>query len=355
MIDRELARRSIRAASPAPCDARGAGGDATSARAHLGAPADGPARRRASAPPSPSSTSIPTARRRGRRRLLLAAPRPPTSFASAARSRAAAPRISASLAPVPPRLARERTVTTRIGAARAAPLALPFRRRSGAGGSARRGVPWRLAVGRAGDDGALRATRRSRPTCRSSCRSRSTAAPRGEHGPVLGNYLALSFRALPTAGRRRHRRTLARALRDQLAEAVRRDELEATWAGMSFARYRPLRGMFRELPWTRGGDFCSFHFADTGRATARPHPSFGARIVGGYHVAAVPARPGVGVFFSRARRDREPGASAGADDVLDDADAGERRRRRPARDEMGSALRGDVVGDQRRWRTDRAR
>ena len=86
--------------------------------------------------------------------------------------------------------------------------------------------------------------------------------PRGEHGPVLGNYLGFHFaRCRPPVDGDTAR--LARELRDQLAEAVRRDELEAGWAGMSFARYRPLRGMFRELPWTAAGDFCSFHFADT--------------------------------------------------------------------------------------------
>jgi hypothetical protein len=142
---------------------------------------------------------------------------------------------------------------------------------------------------------------------------------RGEHGPVLGNYLSFHFaRCRPpvdgdTVG-------LARALRDQLAEAVRQDELEATWAGMSFARLRPLRGMFRELPWTRGGDFCSFHFADTDALLPDRTHLFGARIVGGYHVAAVPARPGVGVFFSR-RDASESLVVSTTNDVLDDADA----------------------------------
>jgi hypothetical protein len=143
--------------------------------------------------------------------------------------------------------------------------------------------------------------------------------PRGEHGPVLGNYLGFHFaRCRPPVDGDTAR--LARELRDQLAEAVRRDELEAGWAGLSFARYRPLRGMFRELPWTAAGDLCSFHFADTnGLLPDRSH-LFGARVAGGYHVAAVPDRPGAGVFFSRAGA-VDSVVVSWANDVLNDADA----------------------------------
>lgn len=184
---------------------------------------------------------------------------------------------------------------------------------------ARRGMPWRLAVV---------ATAMSTLYER---RGVATDVPmlvpvsverraRGEHGPVLGNYLGFHFaRFLPPADRDPKR--LARELRDQLAEAVRRDDLEAAWAGMSFARLRPLRGMFRELPWTRnGGDFCSFHFADTDALMPDRTHLFGAEIAGGYHVAAVPARPGAGVFFTR-RGDCENLVVATTDGVLDDADA----------------------------------
>ena len=83
---------SIPAASPAPRDARRRRRDQH--RAHLGAPADGPARRRALASgSSPSSTSIPTAFRRGRRRLLVAPP-DLRSLRERGALAAAAPRIS---------------------------------------------------------------------------------------------------------------------------------------------------------------------------------------------------------------------------------------------------------------------
>lgn len=182
----------------------------------------------------------------------------------------------------------------------------------------RRGMPWRLAV-------VAKAM-----TVLFAARGLSTEAPflipvsvdrrpRGEPGPVLGNYLAFHFARCrpPVDG---DLTALARALRDDLADAVRRDELEANWAGMSFARYRPLRGMFRELPWAAGGDFCSFNFADTGSLLPERAHLFGSRIRGGYHVAAVPGRPGAGVFFTRAGA-TENLVVSWAGDVLDDADA----------------------------------
>jgi len=89
---------------------------------------------------------------------------------------------------------------------------------------------------------------------------------------------------------------------------------------MSFARYRPLRGMFRELPWTATGDFCSFNFADTDALLPDRTHLFGARITGGYHVAAVPARPGAGVFFGR-RDGVESLVVSWVEPVLDDGDA----------------------------------
>jgi hypothetical protein len=155
---------------------------------------------------------------------------------------------------------------------------------------------------------------------------------RGEHGPVLGNYLGFHFARgpWPVDG---DAPALAHALRDQLADAVRRDEIEAGWAGMSFARYRPLRGMFRELPWTRAGDLCSFNFADTDALLPERSHLFGAPIVGGYHVAAVPPRPGAGVFFTR-RESTENLIVSTTDDVLDDADA---------------AIIADVVQHEMRW------
>ncbi len=144
---------------------------------------------------------------------------------------------------------------------------------------------------------------------------------RGEPGPVLGNYLAFHFARCP-APVDGDTAALARKLRADLAEAVRRDDLEAAWAGMSFARYRPLRGMFRELPWAASGDFCSFHFADTGPLLPERTDVFGVPVIGGYHVAGVPPRPGAGVFFTRAGT-TENVVVSWSGDVLDDADADE--------------------------------
>jgi hypothetical protein len=183
---------------------------------------------------------------------------------------------------------------------------------------ARRGMPWRLAVVATAMTALYE--RRGVPTDVPMLVPVSVdRRARGEHGPVLGNYLGFHFARFdpPRDG---DAVRLARELRDQLAAAVRRDDLEAAWAGMSFARLRPLRGMFRELPWTRSGDFCSFHFADTdGLLPDRTH-LFGAEMIGGYHVAAVPARPGAGVFFTR-RGDTESLVVSTTAGVLDDADA----------------------------------
>ena len=224
-----------------------------------------------------------------------------------------------SLAPVPPRSLASAPSGHASGAG-ARPRHWRFRFAAGPAPAdrLRRGMPWRLAVV-AQAMTALYVRRGAATDVPFLVPVSVDRRARGEHGPVLGNYLSFHFaRCRPpvdgdTVG-------LARVLRDQLAEAVRQDELEATWAGMSFARFRPLRGMFRELPWTRGGDFCSFHFADTDALLPDRTHLFGARIVGGYHVAAVPARPGAGVFFSRRGAIGSLVVST-TDDVLDDADA----------------------------------
>lgn len=162
----------------------------------------------------------------------------------------------------------------------------------------RRGMPWRLAV-------VAKAM-----TALWVARGLPTDVPflvpvsidrraRGEAGPLLGNYLAFHFaRAVPPVDG--DAVALARALRAELADAVRGDDLEAAWAGLSFARWRPLRALFRELPWAAGGDFCSFHFADTDAVLPGRTRLFGLPIRDAYHVASVSVRPGVGVFFSRA-------------------------------------------------------
>lgn len=221
------------------------------------------------------------------------------------------------LAPVPP---RSLASAPHRRSTRTAPRHWRFQFAAGAQPveRARRGMPWRLAV--VATAMTARYERHGVPTDVPMLVPVSVERrARGEHGPVLGNYLGFHFaRFLPPTDGDAAR--LARELRDRLAEAVRRDDLEAAWAGMSFARLRPLRGMFRELPWTRSGDFCSFHFADTDALLPDRTHLFGAEIAGGYHVAAVPARPGAGVFFTR-RGDVENLVVATTDGVLDDADA----------------------------------
>jgi hypothetical protein len=196
----------------------------------------------------------------------------------------------------------------------------------------RRGMPWRLAVV-ATAMRPLFAERGVTTDVPFLVPVSVNRRPRGEHGPVLGNYLAFHFaRALPPTDA--DPTPLARALRDQLADAVRNDELEAAWAGLAFARWRPLRGLFRELPWTKGGDFCSFNFADTDALLPDRTHLFGAPLVGGYHVAVVPARPGAGVFFGR-RGEVESVVVSTTDGALDGTDA-----RRIA----------EVIGDAMGWR-----
>ena len=196
----------------------------------------------------------------------------------------------------------------------------------------RHGMPWRLAVV-ATAMRALFAERGLATDVPFLIPVSVNRRPRGEHGPVLGNYLAFHFaRALPPADT--DPMPLARALRDQLADAVRNDELEAAWAGLGFARWRPLRALFRELPWTESGDFCSFHFADTDALLPDRTHLFGAPLVDGYHVAVVPARPGAGIFFGR-RGAVESVVVSTTDGALDDADA-----RRIA----------DIVGEAMGWR-----
>ncbi len=247
--------------------------------------------------------------------LLVAPPDPrPLRERAALASRGAA--ALRARAPVPPRSLASARPRPRSGCPRhwrfcfAASAASPDRRR--------RGMPWRLAVVATAMTEIF--ARRGIPTDVPFLVPVSVdRRTRGAHGPVLGNYLGFHFASFapPLDG---DVARLAGALRDQLAEAVRRDELEAGWAGMSFARLRPLRGMFRELPWTRAGDLCSFHFADTDAVLSDRTHLFGVRLVGGYHAAAVPARPGVGVFFSR-RGDVESLIITTTNNVVDDAEA----------------------------------
>jgi hypothetical protein len=141
----------------------------------------------------------------------------------------------------------------------------------------------------------------------------------GEQEPLFGNCLAFHFacfsrQATADPGQ------LAGVLRRDLAYAFRDGLVEANRAGMEFLRYRPLRGLLREMVWAREGDAFSFNCADTGRFAPGLERLFGTPLVMGYHLPEVLPRPGVGVFFSRFGE--RPGVAVGwVEGVLDEAEA----------------------------------
>jgi hypothetical protein len=122
--------------------------------------------------------------------------------------------------------------------------------------------------------------------------------PKGEPGPVFGNSLAFHFaRFLPSDAS--DVPALARALRQQMADAIRDGQIEANEVAMEFLHYRPLSRMLRVLPWTVGGELFSFNCADLGEWPPAVEHCFGRRVLNAYHVPVVPPRPGLGVFFNR--------------------------------------------------------
>jgi hypothetical protein len=92
---------------------------------------------------------------------------------------------------------------------------------------------------------------------------------------------------------------LARALREQMADAVRDGQIDANAVAMEFLKYRPLALMLHDLPGTAAGETFSFNCADLGDFPPSLEKFFGRRVVNAYHVPAVMPRPGVGVFFNR--------------------------------------------------------
>lgn len=161
---------------------------------------------------------------------------------------------------------------------------------------AAREIWWRLAVvGKA-----MRATwaRRHLPDAPFLLPIAVDLRPKGEPGPTFGNMLAFHF------ARFRPSDTddlpgLASALRSQMADAVRQEQIEANEVAMTFLKYRPLsmiRGAVRGLS---GGDAFSFNCADLSDFPGALARCFGRRVLNAYHVPAVPPRPGIGVFFNR--------------------------------------------------------
>jgi hypothetical protein len=124
--------------------------------------------------------------------------------------------------------------------------------------------------------------------------------PKGEPGATFGNQLAFHFARFRPADAA-DVPALARALRQQLTEAVRDGQIEANRVAMEFLHYRPLSTMLRVMPWTESGELFSFNCADLGDWSSSLQPCFGRRVVNAYHVPVVPPRPGLGVFFNRCR------------------------------------------------------
>ena len=121
---------------------------------------------------------------------------------------------------------------------------------------------------------------------------------KGDPGATFGNLLAFHF-ARFRPSETQDVPALAKALRQQLADAVREGRIEANRVGMEFLRYCPPSVMLRALPWTRGGELFSFNCADLAEWPAALARCFGRRVLNAYHVPVLPPRPGLGVFFNR--------------------------------------------------------
>jgi hypothetical protein len=122
--------------------------------------------------------------------------------------------------------------------------------------------------------------------------------PRGAPGSTFGSQLSFhftQFRPSDTGDVPR----LARALRAQMADAVRAGYVDANAVGIEFLKYLPLSRMLRVLPWTKNGELFSFNCADLAEWPSSLERCFGRRVVNAYHVPVLPPKPGVGVFFNR--------------------------------------------------------
>ena len=120
----------------------------------------------------------------------------------------------------------------------------------------------------------------------------------GDPEPTFGNALAFHFARFKPS-ETADVTALGRALRRQMADAVRDGQIEANAVAMEFLHYRPLSMMLRDLPGTASGETFSFNCADLGDVPRALSSVFGSGVVNAYHVPAVLPRPGIGVFFNR--------------------------------------------------------
>jgi hypothetical protein len=166
----------------------------------------------------------------------------------------------------------------------------------GSGQRATREISWRLAL--VGKAMAELWDRRGLPDVPFLLPISVDLRSKGDLGPTFGNHLAFHF------ARFRPSETsdvpaLARALRRQMADALREGHIEANAVAMEFLQYRPLSTILRVLPWTAGGELFSFNCADLAEWPPALEQCFGRRVLNAYHVPVVPPRPGIGVFFNR--------------------------------------------------------
>jgi len=122
--------------------------------------------------------------------------------------------------------------------------------------------------------------------------------PKGEAGPIFGNWLAFHF-ARFTRSETADVVRLAKTLRRQMADAMRDEQIDANTVAMEFLKYRPLWMMPRYLPGGTSGETFSFNCADILAFPPALETLFGHRVVNAYHAPAVLPRPGIGVFFNR--------------------------------------------------------
>jgi hypothetical protein len=122
--------------------------------------------------------------------------------------------------------------------------------------------------------------------------------PKGSPGATFGNQLAFHFARFKPSDTA-DLDAVARALRRQMADALRDGQIDGNAVAMEFLHYRPLSTILRALPWTAGGELFSFNCADLADWPSALAQCFGRRVVNAYHVPVVPPRPGIGVFFNR--------------------------------------------------------
>jgi len=203
-------------------------------------------------------------------------------------------RYMRTLAPVPP--VSPGTGLTSPGRVRFRQDGFVEDRSSARGERATREIAWRLAL--VGKAMAGLWDRRGLPGVPFLVPISVDLRPKGDSGPTFGNCLAFHFARFSPA-ETADVAGLARALRAQMADAVRDGQIDANAVAMEFLHYRPLSMMRRYLPAGSSGETFSFNCADLMDFPAGLERLFGRSVVNAYHAPAVLPRPGIGVFFNR--------------------------------------------------------